>query len=116
MLHTRENSDVFNTLDEIYWVFSSKIVNILYVYWKPLNGYFGEHNEDPDEMQHNAAFYQGLHCLLILKQPSGTEKLHNLENFTFDPSKSTTVSTILIVSECTYCIRMYGKFYRNIKG
>ena len=21
-------------------------------------------NEDPDEMQHNAAFHQGLHCLL----------------------------------------------------
>ena len=29
--------------------------------------------EDPDEMQHNAAFHQGLHCLLTLKQPSGTE-------------------------------------------
>ena len=27
-------------------------------------------SEDPDEMQHNAAFYQGLHCLLGLKQPS----------------------------------------------
>ena len=24
-------------------------------------------SEDPDEMQHNAAFHQGLHCLLILK-------------------------------------------------
>ena len=24
-------------------------------------------SEDPDEMQHNAAFYQGLHCLLISK-------------------------------------------------
>ena len=29
--------------------------------------------EDPDEMQHNAAFHQGLHCLLRLKQFSGTE-------------------------------------------
>ena len=29
-------------------------------------------SEDPDEMQHNAAFHQGLHCLLRLKQPSGT--------------------------------------------
>ena len=27
-------------------------------------------SEDPDEMLHNAAFYQGLHCLLRLKQPS----------------------------------------------
>ena len=31
-------------------------------------------SEDPDEKQHNAAFHQGLHCLLRLKQPSGTEK------------------------------------------
>ena len=33
-------------------------------------------NEDPDEMQHNAAFHQGLHCLLRFKEPSGTE-IHN---------------------------------------
>ena len=33
-------------------------------------------NEDPDEMQHNAVYHQGLHCLqrLSLKQPCGTEK------------------------------------------
>ena len=30
-------------------------------------------SEDPDEMQHNAAFHQGLHCLIILKQPFGTD-------------------------------------------
>ena len=36
-------------------------------------------SEDPDEMQHNAAFHQGLHCfklkttLLRLQQPSGTK-------------------------------------------
>ena len=30
-------------------------------------------SEDPFEMQHNAAFHQGLHRLLRLKQPSGTE-------------------------------------------
>ena len=24
-------------------------------------------SEDPDEMQHDAAFHQGLHCLLRLK-------------------------------------------------
>ena len=29
-------------------------------------------SEDPDEMQHKAAFNQGLHCLLRLKQLSGT--------------------------------------------
>ena len=27
-------------------------------------------SEGPEEMQHNAAFHQGLHCLLRLKQPS----------------------------------------------
>ena len=35
-------------------------------------------------MQHNAAFHQGLHCLLGLKQSSGTEIHHNLENATGD--------------------------------
>ena len=38
-----------------------------------------------DEMQHNAAFHQGLHCLLGLKQPSGTGMYHNVENCTCDP-------------------------------
>ena len=32
MLRTRENSDVFNTIDEIYLVFTSKKVNILYIF------------------------------------------------------------------------------------
>ena len=32
-------------------------------------------SEDPDD---SAAFHQGLHCLLRLKQPSGTEILDNL--------------------------------------
>ena len=30
-------------------------------------------SEDPDEMQQYAAFHQDLHCLLRLKQPTGTE-------------------------------------------
>ena len=42
-------------------------------------------SEDPDEMQHNAAFHQGLHCLLRFRQTSGTEKHQNLENSTWDP-------------------------------
>ena len=44
----------------------------------PLNGYFGNsadpdemahygNSEDPEEMPHNAAFLQGLHCLLKTK-------------------------------------------------
>ena len=35
-------------------------------------------SEDPDEMQLNAAFHQGLHCLVWLKWPSGTEIQSNL--------------------------------------
>ena len=42
-------------------------------------------SEDTDEMQLNAAFHQGLHCLLSLKQPSGTEIYHNIETATCDP-------------------------------
>ena len=43
-------------------------------------------SEDLDEMQlHNAAFHQGLRCLLRLKQPAGTEIHHNLENSNCDP-------------------------------
>ena len=57
-------------------------------------------NEDPDEMQHNAAFHQGPHCLLRLKKLSGTEINHNLENPTCDPLKYTMGTPILIVSLC----------------
>ena len=41
--------------------------------------------KDPDEMQHNAAFHQDLHCLLRLNQSSGTEIHHNFEKSTCDP-------------------------------
>ena len=58
-------------------------------------------SEDPDEMQHNAAFHLGLHCLLRLKQPTGTEIHHNLENSTFDLLMYTMgIPRILIVSIC----------------
>ena len=57
-------------------------------------------SEDPDEIQHNAAFHQGLHCLLRLKQPSGTEIYHNLENSACDPLKYKMSNPILIVSTC----------------
>ena len=57
-------------------------------------------SEDPDEMQHAAAFHQGLHHLLRLKQSSGTEIYHNSENSTCDPLKYTKGSPILIVSIC----------------
>ena len=54
-------------------------------------------SEDSYEMQHNAAFHQGLHCLLRFKNPSRTEKHHNLENS--DHLKCTMGSPILTVSK-----------------
>ena len=53
-------------------------------------------SEDPDEMQHNAAFHPGLHYLLRLKQPSETETHNNLENSTCDPLEYTMGSPILL--------------------
>ena len=44
-------------------------------------------SEDPDEMPHNAASHQGLHCLLRLKQALGTEMHHNLEISSSNPLK-----------------------------
>ena len=52
-------------------------------------GYSG----DPDD---NADFHQGLHCLLRLKQPSGTEIQHNTESSTCDPLKYKMGNPILI--------------------
>ena len=57
-----------------------------------------ENSEDPDVMQHNAAFHQGLHCLLRLKQPSGTEIHQNLENSTCDHLKYKMGNSMLIIS------------------
>ena len=59
-----------------------------------------ENSQDPDEVQHNAAFHQGLHCLLRFKQFSGTEIHHNLGNSFCDPLKYKMSSPILIVSIC----------------
>ena len=38
-------------------------------------------SEDSDEIRHNAAFHQGLHCLLRLKQSSGTG-IHHFRDIT----------------------------------
>ena len=57
-------------------------------------------SEDPDEMQHNAAFHQGLHCLLRLKQLSWMEIHNNLENSTCDSLNYTMGILILIASMC----------------
>ena len=63
--------------------FCSKVVFEFILWWSfnllytgnPLNGYFAN-RENPDEMQHNAAFHQCLHCLQRLKQPSGIDIHH----------------------------------------
>ena len=57
-------------------------------------------SKDPDEMQHNAAFRHGLHCLLRLKQFSGKEIYNSLEISTFDPFKYTSGSPIFTASIC----------------
>ena len=36
-------------------------------------------SEDPEEMQHNAAFHQDLHYLLWLKRSAGRKMHHNWE-------------------------------------
>ena len=54
--------------------------------------------KDQFKMSHKAAFHQGLHCFLILKQPSGTEEHYNLETFTSDPLSYKMCDSILIVS------------------
>ena len=41
---------------------------------------------DPDEMPHNAAFHQGLHCLLRQNQPSEKQIRYFWEIITSDPS------------------------------
>ena len=61
-----------------------------------------ENSVDPDEMKLIAAFHQGLHCLLRLKQSSGSEIHRNLENSICDPLKYTMGSPKLD------CINMYG--------
>ena len=41
-------------------------------------------SEDPHEMQHNSAFYQGLHCLLSLKDFQ-TKKCNFFFNYNLTP-------------------------------
>ena len=67
-------------------------------------------SEEPDKMQHTAAFHQGLHHLLSLKQPSGTEIHYNVENSTCDPLK------VHNGQFHTFFIIVYGKTHQNTKG
>ena len=43
-------------------------------------------SEDPDEMPHNAAFHQVLHCLLRKKGDLQRKENNILESLTCDPS------------------------------
>ena len=56
-------------------------------------------SEDQDEMQHNAAFYQGMHCLLRHNQSSEKEIQYFKGNYNLsDPSIYTLDHPDLIVS------------------
>ena len=57
-------------------------------------------SKDPDEMRLNAAFYQGLCCLLRLKQFSGKETYNSLVISTFDTLKYIMGSPIFTASIC----------------
>ena len=46
-------------------------------------------SEEPDEMPHNVAFHQGLHCLLGQNQSSEKEIKYFFESITGDPSIDT---------------------------
>ena len=51
-------------------------------------------SEDPDEMQHNAAFHQGLHCLFSLKRSSDKKKTIFFENHNLTPLETVKVKKI----------------------
>ena len=57
-------------------------------------------SEDPDEMQHKAAFHQGLDYLLRFKEPLGTQIHNTYDDSTCEPSTHTMDSAKLIVPIC----------------
>ena len=63
-------------------------------------------SEDSDEMPHNAAFHQGLHCLLRQNHLLGTEIHLNWKMTTCHPIKYIMDHSILIALICM------GKFIR----
>ena len=66
----------------------------------PKNANILANREEPDEMQHNAAFHQGLHCLRIQNRYSETPRgiQYILEIITCDPSIYTMDHPDLTVS------------------
>ena len=100
--HKQKNVEckIVNIFLSIYFIIYFWVIYLNPLYTgNPLRGTLAN-SEDPDEMQHYAAFHQGLHCLQRLKQPLGTQIHHNLENSTCDPLKYTMSTSILIVSIC----------------
>ena len=57
-------------------------------------------SEDQDKMLHNAAFHQGLHCLVRHRRSSGKEIQCVLEVVTCDPAILTTDHPD--VAECSF--------------
>ena len=70
----------------------------LYILVTPKFTHTLANSEDPNEMSLNAAFYQGLHCLLRQKQSSETAIQFYLEIMTGDPSIYTMDHLKFIVS------------------
>ena len=76
----QEHSAILSTFIELLSLrplfclfFNGLLTQVLPYTGHPLTGTL-TNSEDSDEMQHNAAFHQDLHCLLRLKQPAGKEK------------------------------------------
>ena len=61
--------------------------------------------EDPDEMPHNAAFHQGLHCMFRLKRSSDKKNKIFLENY-----KRTPLDMYNGLSQ-VYCIKPEGRIH-----
>ena len=95
-------------METIFHLFQE--INLLYT-GNPLRGTLSN-SEDPDEnaAYYDAAFLQGLHCLLRLKQPTGTEIQHKLEDSTCGLFK------VHNGQSHKYCININGKSYQNTKG
>ena len=68
------------------------------------------YSEDPDEMQHNAAFHQGVHCFKIKKKLLREKNTIVLENYSLAPLQMYNGQSYL------NCIYMYGKIHQNTKG
>ena len=93
---------MFSMHNEIYFVFTLKTGN-------PITGTFIENSEYPDEMTHNAAFRQGLQCLLRQNQYSDQKRNIFFEIITFDTS-------IYTMDHPDLKFKLYGKFHWEKTG